>query len=386
MNKKRSLLLALLLSCALFAGCAAPAAPEDPPSKEDHTAPAADQTQPVTTLPEADRPDLTGVYTDRQGTDEIYSQLELALQADGTYAAAMFFYRTANLEGTAAWVDGKLHFTGGDPRTEADIAVTGDRAEVTITSSDHVDLSPGNVYAFPDGASGTTPDLTPHPGSAEPVLPGQEPPPEALPDAYRAVLRDLLEKNVLPGGEELERFADSAPDQYAVWDVDGDGRKELLIRHTDAPMAGMVEKVYDIDPETGEVREQFSDFPGMSFYDNGVVKVEMSHNQGRAGDVLWPYVLWTYDAGTDSYVVVGIVDAWDKSLGETMGDGLRFPADVDQDGDGVVYYIMPYGGYWLEEEYAVDKAHYDLWVDTYLGGAAEVEVPFRDLTAESLEE
>ena len=46
---------------------------------------------------------------------------------------------------------------------------------------------------------------------------------------------------------------------------------------------------------------------------------------------------------------------------------------------------MPYGGYWLEEESAVDKARYDLWVDTYLGVAAALEIPFQDLTAESLE-
>lgn len=379
MNKKTALLLTVLLACALCAGCTAPAAPEDPPPA---AAPVVDQTEPAA-LPEADHPDLTGVYTDRQGTDEIYSRLELALQADGTYAAAMFFYRTANLEGTAAWTDGRLHFTGGDPRTEADIAVTGEQAEVTITSSDHGDLSPGDVYTFPDGAAGTVPDLAPRPESAGPVPPGREP--EALPDAYRAVLAGLLEKNVLPGGEEVERFSGGAPDQYAAYDVDGDGREELLILHTGASMAGMAGKVYDIDPDTGEVREQFSDFPAMTFYANGVVRVEASHNQGRAGDVLWPYALWTYDAGTDSYAAAGIVDAWDRSLGETMGDGLHFPADVDRDGDGVVYYIMPYGGYWLDEAYAVDKDHYDLWVEACLGGAAALEIPFQDLTREALE-
>ncbi len=368
-----SFLLAVLLACALCAGCGAPAAPEAPPAAgqtgpvTDQTEPPADQTGPVTVLPEADHPDLTGVYTDKQGTADVYSELELALQADGTYKVTMGLYRITTLEGTAVWRDGTLHFTSKTPAVEADITVADGGAEVTVTASEQAYISPGDVYAFPDGA----PDPAPRP--------------ESLPGAYRAVLTDLLEKGVFPGGEEAERFADSAPDQYAVFDVDGDGREELLIRHTDAPTAGMVEKVYDIDPGTGAVREQFSDFPGMSFYDNGALKVEMSHNQGRAGNVLWPYALWTYQAGTDSYEVVGIVDAWDKSLGETMGDDLAFPADVDQDGDGVVYYIMPYGGYWLEEEYAVDKARYDLWVDTYLGGAAALEIPFQDLTAESLE-
>ena len=368
MNKKPSLLPTILLVCALCAGCTgkAPAAPEEAPSAEQ-TAPAADQTQPAATLPEAEHPDLTGVYTDRQGTSEVYSELELNLQPDGAYSVTMGIYRVTTLEGTAAWEDGTLHFTSKTPAVEADIAVADDRAEVTITASEQAYLFPGDVYAFPDGAP-------------EPEAPGG-----ALPDAYRAVLTELLEKNVLPGGEEVERFAGSAPDQYAVCDVDGDGRDELLILHTDAPMAGMVEKVYDIDPGTGGVREQFSDFPAMTFYDNGAVKVGASHNQGRAGDVLWPYALWTYQPETDSYAVAGVVDAWDKSLGETMGDDLSFPADVDQDGDGVVYYIMPYGGVWMNEAYAVDKARYDFWVESCLGGAAEVEILFQDLTQESLE-
>ena len=77
---------------------------------------------------------------------------------------------------------------------------------MTVTASEQAYISPGDVYAFPDGA----PDPAPRP--------------ESLPGAYRAVLTDLLEKGVFPGGEEAERFADSAPDQYAVFDVDGDGR------------------------------------------------------------------------------------------------------------------------------------------------------------------
>lgn len=86
-----SLLLAVLLACALCAGCGAPAAPEAPPAAgqtgpvTNQTEPPADQTGPVTVLPETDRPDLTGVYTDKQGTADVYSELELALQADGTY-------------------------------------------------------------------------------------------------------------------------------------------------------------------------------------------------------------------------------------------------------------------------------------------------------------
>jgi len=374
--------LAGLLACLLCAGCAEkePVAREPAPLNAGQTEP----DKPVTALPE--HPDWSGTYTDKQGTAEVYSELELRLQEDGTYEVEMSVYRETALEGTAAWEGDALRFTSEDPHVQADIAVADGAAEVTITA-DAASILTGNVYRFPDGAPEPAAPLTPHPGSAEPVLPGEEPAPEdgreAMLAAYEVLLRDLYENHVLPGGEELMSFEGGAPDQFAVFDVDGDGIDELFILHTDAPMAGMVEKVYSFDPVSGEVREQFSDFPAMTFYDNGVVKVEASHNQGRAGDALWPYTLWTYHAGTDSYVDVGVVDAWDKALGETYGDR-SFPTDVDQDGDGVVYYIMNYGDYRLDEAYAVDKAHYELWLDTYLGDAEELDIPFQDLTAENL--
>lgn len=134
-----SLLLAVLLACALCAGCGAPAAPEAPPAAgqtgpvTDQTEPPADQTGPVTVLPETDRPDLTGVYTDKQGTADVYSELELALQADGTYKVTMGLYRITTLEGTAVWRDGTLHFTSKTPAVEADITVADGGAEVTVT-------------------------------------------------------------------------------------------------------------------------------------------------------------------------------------------------------------------------------------------------------------
>ena len=111
---------------------------------------------------------------------------------------------------------------------------------------------------------------------------------------------------------------------------------------------------------------EFSNFPLLTFYDNGVIQAGWSHNQGRAGDSLWPYTFWRYDAETDAYTAGEDVDAWDKSLVEE-----GFPDSVDADGDGVVYYIMPYGSY--DTSQPVDGPAYQQWRDAFVGGAQALQ-------------
>jgi len=106
--------------------------------------------EPVTEEPA----DYSGRYTDKQGTTDVYSQLELSRNEDGTYAVDLSIYRTISMAGTAAEVaDGKLHFDCCVPDLHAsgDIVIDGEAAELTITESDTYLLEPGMVYHFPDG-------------------------------------------------------------------------------------------------------------------------------------------------------------------------------------------------------------------------------------------
>ena len=104
---------------------------------------------------------------------------------------------------------------------------------------------------------------------------------------YAQVLTTLLDENLLPGGlndpegyigTAAEREA-MAANQFAVCDVDGDGREELVLLYTTSYMAGQLGLIYDTD-ETGGLRLQFSEFPLLTFYDNGTVQAGWSHNQG----------------------------------------------------------------------------------------------------------
>lgn len=204
---------------------------------------------------------------------------------------------------------------------------------------------------------------------------------------YAQVLTTLLDENLLPGeinypgryiGTVAERKA-MAENQFAVCDVDGDGREELVLQYNTAIMiAGMRALIYDTD-ENGGLRLQFSEFPNLTFYDNGAIQAGLSHNQGQAGD-FWPYTLYVYDPGSDLYRDVGTVDAWSRDYRPQ-----NYPADIDTSGTGFVYYVYRD----IDTEYGVlppvDESEYLLWREEYLAGAAELELPWQSLTAEQIQ-
>ena len=166
-------------------------------------------------------------------------------------------------------------------------------------------------------------------------------------------------------------------------DIDGDGNEELLVIYTTTYMAGMAQLIYDYDESSDSVRESFLEFPAVTFYENGVIAVDWPHNQGLAGDSFWPYTLYQYRPETDDYVQIAMVDAWDKSFAETGYQGQAFPDAVDENGDGVVYYIMP--GTEYQPGTPVDLGDYESWRASLLGNAEKVTVPYQNLTVENID-
>lgn len=99
--------------------------------------------------------DYSGTYSDKQGTDVIYSSLELLAKEDGTYAVTLGIYRTAELEGTAALEEpGKLHFDcyAPDLSVSGEIIIDDGTATVAVTESNFAYIPAGTEYIFPDGA------------------------------------------------------------------------------------------------------------------------------------------------------------------------------------------------------------------------------------------
>ena len=162
---------------------------------------------------------------------------------------------------------------------------------------------------------------------------------------------------------------------FAVYDIDNDGAEELIINYVTTYNAGMVKKIYDYDYVTAGVREEFSAYPTATIYDNGVIIAFASHNHGRAPmlENFWPYTLYKYNDVTDKYDEVAIVDAWDK--GYKFSD---YPNEADKDGDGIVYCVMTEGEW--DYKNAMDKADYENWIASYIGGANEPELSYMEFS------
>ena len=209
------------------------------------------------------------------------------------------------------------------------------------------------------------------------------PPPEAEIDgatrvAFAAVLRDLRENGTLPDGraaEGAEQGADST-NSFAVADVDGDGKEELVLYYVDTIMAGMSGYVVGYDEENGRTHIQLRDFPSMEFYGSGAVKAMLSHNHSLGA--LWPYILYTYLPETDSYQEGDMVTSWDEIRG-TGEHGEPFPEEADHSGTGTVYYVDG----WYEGE-PMDRADYLAWEREALENSDRLLLDFLPLTEENI--
>ena len=120
---------------------------------------------------------------------------------------------------------------------------------------------------------------------------------------YRQAMTDFLETGVYPATTGVQCNGDPFSARYAVQDIDGDGREELLLSFPDAEtIAGMTYYIYDYSRTTGKLYCQISGYPDFTIYDNGYLKGEMSHNHGRSSlDDFWPYQLYVYNAQKDVY-------------------------------------------------------------------------------------
>lgn len=229
------------------------------------------------------------------------------------------------------------------------------------------------------------PEAAEQPPVAEEAVPAAETPKtDGAHLAFREILEtvhdtlSILTDNGLQKAELFDGY--SIENQgFAVADLDGDGEEELVVEIHDTFSAGMVLMVYNWDKETRTVRNTLSIFPYARFFANGNVQAFWSHNQGLAGDSLWPYTWITYDKEQDTYAAAADVDAWDRSYAETDYEGNPFPEEIDKDGAGVVYMIFD-----GEEQTNLSRSDFLAWETPLLTGSPELHLPWQKLTLENI--
>lgn len=198
--------------------------------------------------------------------------------------------------------------------------------------------------------------------------------------AYQDALSTFRSEGMLPYGLsiEIEEDGDMDSNAFAVYDIDKDGRDELMIRYTSGSMATMIEVIYDYSFSQEMLYQQFQDFPNLTFFKNGVIEAGISHNQGLAGD-FWPYAYYVYNPERDVFVREGFADALDAALISSSSD-IVFPEEVDEDGDGVVYLITSPE---MDKE-PMDGSAYEAWRRELVGNGS-TEIPaYIGLTEENI--
>ncbi|MBR2742878.1 MAG: S-layer homology domain-containing protein [Clostridia bacterium] len=158
------------------------------------------------------------------------------------------------------------------------------------------------------------------------------------PDFARAAANAVNEFTAtgrLPDGRDIT-FTDAiAYDWYAVCDVDGDGKTELLFTINNATEP--VEIVYAFNEATGEFTPEISAIPDLSYFNNGIITVLWPDRIGLESYGFIPYDIYKYNKDADVYEYKTSIAIWDKTVAARDLSGKPFPSDIDRDGDGIVF-------------------------------------------------
>lgn len=143
----------------------------------------------------------------------------------------------------------------------------------------------------------------------------------------------------------------------------------------------MMEIIYDYDPVPGELEREFTQWPMLTYYDNGIIKAGASHNHTHGE--FWPFALYQYETESDSYKQIAYVHTWDKEISDVY-EGRPFPEELDADGDGTLFNISEGAKPSYEyEDYKYNQPDFEKWYDEMMDGAQEITVPYQPLEHES---
>lgn len=200
--------------------------------------------------------------------------------------------------------------------------------------------------------------------------------------AYAEALSGIYYGSVLPDGTmlEIDDYSTISDNQFAIADVDGDGRQELVLYFTTTSSAGMIGCVWEYDPVTGNLVNELMEYPSLTFYDNGLLQADASHNHSM-GMEFWPYTLFQYEAASDSYGLLYSVSSWEKAFSDIDYEGNPFPEETDADGDGLVYLVTD-GTTGITT--TMDNGDFEAWSQETFAGGAAIELPWESLSYEAI--
>lgn len=203
----------------------------------------------------------------------------------------------------------------------------------------------------------------------------------AMYEAYQFGLQEIAFEHIYPDGTDTGfdgAFGYIEENQFALYDINGDGLEELIVQFVTAPVACNMETVYTYNEEENKLEAVLTVVPAATYYDNGIVKEPWAHGSGLAAEGYWPYNL--YQRQSDgSYKLIAEVNMWSREVDTVDYKGDPYPEDIDAENAGTVFILAREG---VTE--TVSKSDYESWLQTVMGDAQAIQVPYQSLSEENI--
>lgn len=237
-----------------------------------------------------------------------------------------------------------------------------------------------------EATASVTPDTTPSElPSGEPAETSSVEPDEVKNEGlaeYQFALQQIAFEHIYPDGRDTgfdSAYGSIEDNQFALFDVNGDGEDELIVRFTTAPMAGNTETIYAFQQTDGTLKELLTASPNLTYYANGIIKEDWSHGSELAGEGYWPYTLYQYNAAEGNFEELAQVNMWSKAVDTVDFKGDPYPDEIDTEGAGTVFILGI-----ADEVKTVSKSDYEKWLTDTMGDPSELNIPYQALSEENI--
>lgn len=180
----------------------------------------------------------------------------------------------------------------------------------------------------------------------------------------------FLSYDTLPVGVPSNKL-DSSFTSYAIADVDGDGKLELILINEDEKNLYMSEHICGYDEAKGTLTVEFEGIPYVRCFSKGILKSDTTVTHALSKDFT-PYQLYKYEDSEDEYQYFGYIECWDKKTATLDTAGEKFPTAEDKDGDGIIY--QTYDSNYNKTIY--DGEAFEEFINGVEGEAAEIKLTY----------
>lgn len=198
-------------------------------------------------------------------------------------------------------------------------------------------------------------------------------------EAYQFILEQFSFEHIYPDGTDTG-FDGSVgfieDNDFALYDVNGDGLEELIIRFVTAPTEAKLEIVYTF--RDGGPAVILSAFPEVTYFSNDILQEDWFHGSDLAGEGYWPYNLYRLNCD-GFYELFAEVNMWSRDVDMVNAKGDPYPEDIDRENAGTVFIVTREG-----KTETISKSDYETWLSSLLEDAQQVTIPYQAMTEENI--